>query len=152
MPLSTALKDHPERTVLLADTFNNLTGNMSPFMTMVSMYIVCFVLTQFVTNSAVNNAFKTLAALICVQNGFDARALMLSCQEGSSNCYLTPMGGAPAMTMAYEAGGYKMKVSENGLCALYHTVYPVCGVCAVCVSASVNLGKCSKNGYVPNDN
>ena len=60
------------------------------------------------TNSAVNNAFKTLAALICVQNGFDARALMLSCQEGSSNCYLTPMA-APAMTMAYEAGGYKMK-------------------------------------------
>ena len=107
MPLSTALKT-TGADVLLADTFNNLTGNMSPFMTMVSMYIVCFVLTQFVTNSAVNNAFKTLAALICVQNGFDARALMLSCQEGSSNCYLTPMA-APAMTMAYEAGGYKMK-------------------------------------------
>ena len=107
MPLSTALKT-TGADVLLADTFNKLTGNMSPFMTMVSMYIVCFVLTQFVTNSAVNNAFKTLAALICVQNGFDARALMLSCQEGSSNCYLTPMA-APAMTMAYEAGGYKMK-------------------------------------------
>ena len=105
MPLSTALKT-TGADVLLADTFNNLTGNMSPFMTMVSMYIVCFVLTQFVTNSAVNNAFKTLAALICVQNGFDARALMLSCQEGSSNCYLTPMA-APAM--AYEAGGYKLK-------------------------------------------
>lgn len=59
-------------------------------------------------NSAVNNAFKTLAALICVQNGYDARALMLTCQEASSNCYLTPMA-APAMTMGYEAGGYKMK-------------------------------------------
>ncbi len=93
---------------MLADTFNSMTGNMSPLMTMVCMYIVCFILTQFVTNSAVNNAFKTLAALICVQNGYDARALMLTCQEASSNCYLTPMA-APAMTMGYEAGGYKMK-------------------------------------------
>ena len=107
MPLSTALKA-TGADVLLADTFNSLTGNMSPLMTMICMYIVCFVLTQFVTNSAVNNAFKTLAALICVQNGYDARALMLTCQEASSNCYLTPMA-APAMTMGYEAGGYKMK-------------------------------------------
>ena len=107
MPLSTALKS-TGADVLLADTFNSMTGNMSPLMTMVCMYIVCFILTQFVTNSAVNNAFKTLAALICVQNGYDARALMLTCQEASSNCYLTPMA-APAMTMGYEAGGYKMK-------------------------------------------
>ena len=61
MPLSTALKS-TGADVLLADTFNRLTGNLSPFMTMVSMYLVCFILTQFVTNSAVNNAFKTLAA------------------------------------------------------------------------------------------
>lgn len=107
LPLSTALKA-TGADVLLADTFNSMTGNMSPFMTMVSMYLVCFILTQFITNSAVNNAFKTLAALICVQNGYDARALMLSCQEGSSNCYLTPMA-APAMTMGYESGGYRMK-------------------------------------------
>lgn len=107
MPLSTALKS-TGADVLLADTFNSMTGDMSPLMTMVCMYIVCLVLTQFVTNSAVNNAFKTLAALICVQNGYDARALMLTCQEASSNCYLTPMA-APAMTMGYEAGGYKMK-------------------------------------------
>ena len=60
------------------------------------------------TNSAVNNAFKTLAALICVQNGFDARALMLSCQEGSSNCYLTPMA-APCQIMIMGPGGYSLK-------------------------------------------
>lgn len=107
MPLSTALKATGADT-LLADAFNRFTGGMSPFMTMLSMYIICFILTQFITNSAVNNAFKTLAALICVQNGYDARALMLSCQEGATNCYLTPMA-APAMTMGYEAGGYRMK-------------------------------------------
>lgn len=107
LPLATALsKTGGDK--LLADAFNKLTGNMSPFWIMVCMYIICMILTQFITNSAVNNAFKTLAALICVQNGFDARALMLCTTEGSGNCYLTPMA-APAMTMGYEAGGYSMK-------------------------------------------
>ena len=107
LPLATALKT-TGADVLLADTFNTLTGGMSPTMTMVLMYLVCFVLTQFITNSAVNNAFKTLAALICVQNGYDARALMLSTTEGSGNCYLFP-AAAPAMTMGFEAGGYTVK-------------------------------------------
>lgn len=107
LPLATALKT-TGADQLIANTFNTLTGGMSPFWVMVIMYIVCCVLTQFITNSAVNNAFKTLAALICVQNGYDARALMLCTTEGSGNCYLTPMA-APAMTMGYEAGGYKMK-------------------------------------------
>ena len=107
LPLATALaKTGGDK--LIADTFNKFTGNMSPFWIMVTMYIVCMILTQFITNSAVNNAFKTLAALISVQNGFDARALMLCTIEGSSNCYLSPLA-APAMTMGYEAGGYSMK-------------------------------------------
>lgn len=107
LPISTALKS-TGADVLLADTFNQLTGNMSPIMTMVLMYLACMILTQFVSNSAVNNTFKTLAALISVQNGYDARALMLCAQEGSSNCYLFP-AAAPAMTMGYEAGGYNVK-------------------------------------------
>lgn len=107
LPLATALaKTGGDK--LIADTFNKFTGNMSPFWIMVTMYIVCMILTQFITNSAVNKAFKTLAALISVQNGFDARALMLCTIEGSSNCYLSPLA-APAMTMGYEAGGYSMK-------------------------------------------
>ena len=107
LPLATALNT-TGADVLLADVFNKLTGGMSPFWTMVLMYLVCTVLTQFITNSAVNNAFKTLAALISVQNGYDARALMLSTTEGSANCYLFP-AAAPAMTMGYEAGGYTVK-------------------------------------------
>lgn len=107
LPLATALKK-TGADVLMADTFNKLTGGMSPFWIMASMYLICLVLTQFITNSAVTNAFKTLAALICVQNGYDARALMISTTEGAGNCYLAPMA-APAMTMGYEAGGYTMK-------------------------------------------
>lgn len=107
LPLATALNT-TGADVLLADIFNKITGNMSPFWTMVLMYLVCAVLTQFISNSAVSNAFKTLAALISVQNGYDARALMLSTTEGSANCYLFP-AAAPSMTMGYEAGGYTVK-------------------------------------------
>lgn len=106
LPLATALKT-TGADKLMADAFNRVTGDMPPFMIMLSMYAVCMVLTQFITNSAVSNAFKTLAALIAVQNGYDARALMLSTTEGSSNCYLMPMA-APAMTMGSEAGGYSI--------------------------------------------
>lgn len=107
LPLATALKKTGADT-LIADSFNRFTGNMSPFMTMVTMYLICMFLTQFITNSAVSNAFKTLAALISVQNGYDARALMLCSTEGSGNCYLFPPA-APAMTMGYEAGNYSLK-------------------------------------------
>ena len=107
LPLATALKT-TGADVLLADGFNSLTNGMSPILIMICMYLVCMILTQFITNSAVTNAFKTLAALICVQNGYDATALMLATTEGAGNCYLAPMA-APAMTMGSEAGGYSMK-------------------------------------------
>lgn len=107
LPLATALKS-TGADVLLADGFNALTNGMSPIFIMITMYLVCMILTQFITNSAVTNAFKTLAALICVQNGYDATALMLATTEGAANCYLAPMA-APAMTMGSEAGGYSMK-------------------------------------------
>ena len=107
LPLATALST-TGADEMLADLFNSVTAGWSPFMIMVLMYLVCMVLTQFITNSAVNNAFKMLAALICVQNGYDSRALMLATTLGSANCWLFP-SAVPAMTMGFEAGGYSVK-------------------------------------------
>ena len=104
------------------------------------------------TNSAVKNALKTLAALICVQNGFDARALMLSRQEGSSNCYLTPYGGS-GHDHGLRGGGYKMKeLPENGLwlCIIRFILFVV--YVPFVFPLPVNLGKCTDNGPVPHDN
>lgn len=107
LPMATALKT-TGADKLLADLFNQVTGGLSPVMIMALMYLVTCILTQFVSNSAVSNAFKTLAALISVQNGYDARALMLAAQEGSANCYMFP-AAAGGMTLAYEEGGYSLK-------------------------------------------
>ena len=65
-------------------------------------------LTQFMSNLAVGSAFRTLAAVIAVQFGYDGRAMMMSAQEGASNCFMLPTA-TPAMMMGYEAGGYRIK-------------------------------------------
>ena len=106
LPLATALKV-TGADVLLADMFNKLTGNMPPVMIMLCMYIICMILTQFVSRSAVSSAFRTLAAVIAVQNGYDPRALMLAVTEGANNAYCTPMA-EPAITIGSEKGGYTM--------------------------------------------
>lgn len=107
LPLSKALAVSGADKVL-ADLFNKMTGGMSPFGVMISMYLVCCALTHFVTNSSVNNTFRPLSILIAVQNGWNPVALMLAVTLGSANCYMTPMA-APAMTLGYEAGEYTSK-------------------------------------------
>lgn len=107
LPLATALSKTGADT-LIAEVFHKLTGNMPPVVIMISMYIVCMILTQFMSNLAVGSAFRTLAAVIAVQFGYDGRAMMLSAQEGASNAFMLPTA-TPAMMMGYEAGGYKIK-------------------------------------------
>lgn len=107
LPLATALSKTGADT-LIAEAFHKLTGNMPPVVIMISMYIVCMILTQFMSNLAVGSAFRTLAAVIAVQFGYDGRAMMLSAQEGASNAFMLPTA-TPAMMMGYEAGGYKIK-------------------------------------------
>lgn len=107
LPLATALSK-TGADQLIAEVFHELTGDMPPKVIMIAMYIVCTVLTQFMSNIAVGSAFRTLAAVIAVQFGYDARALMLSAQEGASNCFMLPTA-TPAMMMGFEAGGYRIK-------------------------------------------
>ncbi|MBQ9046339.1 MAG: hypothetical protein IJ120_00415 [Solobacterium sp.] len=106
LPLATALKT-TGADVLLAEGFNKMTGNMPPIMIMICMYLICMIMTQFVSRMAVSSAFRTLAALIAVQNGYDPRALMLAVTEGANNAYCTPMA-EPAITIGSEKGGYSM--------------------------------------------
>lgn len=107
LPLATALSK-TGADQLIAEVFHNLTGNLPPVVIMIAMYLVCMILTQFMSNMAVGSAFQTLAAVIAVQFGYDGRAMMLSAQEGASNAFMLPTA-TPAMMMGYEAGGYRIK-------------------------------------------
>ena len=107
LPLATALNKTGAQE-FLANLFRKATANMSGFWIMVFLFIVCCVLTQFMTNSAVANAFRPVAAIMALALGNDPRALMLAVERGSQNAYCTPMC-TPGFAMAYEAGGYTMK-------------------------------------------
>ena len=107
LPLATALSK-TGADQLIAETFHALTGNLPPVAIMISMYLVCMILTQFMSNLAVGSAFRTLAAVIAVQFGYDGRAMMLSAQEGASNAFMLPTA-TPAMMMGYEHGNYRIK-------------------------------------------
>lgn len=114
LPLAKALSK-TGADALLADKFNALTGGAPAIVIMGGMYLCVMILTQFMSNSAASSAFKTLACLIAVQNGYDARAMFYSVTEGSANCYLLPSGSVPQM-MACDAGGYTAKqVFKMGL-------------------------------------
>lgn len=122
LPLSKALSV-TGADAMIANAFNVIFGNANNWIIMISMYLICSILTQFMSNSAVNSAFKTLSALVAVQGGFDARAMMLAASMGSANCYLLPTAG-PVTVMAYEAGKYKMKdyIKQGLLPSLLHLI------------------------------
>ena len=58
LPLATALSK-TGADQLIAEVFHQLTGDLPPIAIMVSMYIVCMLLTQFMSNLAVGSAFRT---------------------------------------------------------------------------------------------
>lgn len=107
LPLATALtKTGADQ--LIADLFNKTFGHMNPIIIMAAMFLISMILTQFLTNAAVSNVFRMLAAILCVQNGWDPRGLMLAAIRGSDCGFMYPVAN-PAFTYAHEAGGYTVK-------------------------------------------
>lgn len=123
LPLATALAK-TGGDVAIANAIKSLLGGASsPFIIGGLIFVICAVLTQFMSNSAVGSAFKTLAILLAVQCGFDAQIGFFASSMGSNNCFCTPMA-SPTQTIAFGAGKYTMK--QFLLCGLpYAIIYLV---------------------------
>lgn len=107
LPLATAIaKTGADQ--LIADAFDAAFGNANPVVIMGAMFLICMFMTQFLTNSAVSNVFRMLAAVLCVQNGWDPRALMYAAMRGADTGFMYPLAN-PAFTYAFEEGGYTVK-------------------------------------------
>ena len=107
LPLATAItKTGADKTI--SDWFNNFTGNMSGFMIMMCMYLLCAVLTQFMSNSTVSQLFGMLAVIIAVGKGYRSMALYLAAYQGCANAYMLPTSNLNN-NMLFEMGGYRMK-------------------------------------------
>lgn len=70
-------------------------------------YIVGFVITQFMSNTAVAALITPIAANAAVAMGMDPRAAVMACAIGACASFLTPMA-SPAMAIVFGPGGYKL--------------------------------------------
>ena len=82
-----------------------LGDNPSPFLFTFTVFMICCILTNFMSNTATTALMAPICLSIAESMGADPRAVMMACVIGGSCSYGTPIG-IPANTMVIGAGGY----------------------------------------------
>lgn len=94
---------------MIADAVISLLGdNPSPYLLTFVVFIICCVLTNFMSNTATTALMAPICLSIAEGMGADPKAVLMACVIGGSCAYATPIG-MPANTMVVGAGGYKFK-------------------------------------------
>ncbi len=85
-----------------------LGDNPSPLLFTFVVFILCCILTNFMSNTAATALMVPICVSIANGMGADPRAVLMACVIGGSCAYATPIG-MPANTMVLGAGGYSFK-------------------------------------------
>lgn len=80
--------------------------NPSPYILTLVVFLLCCIMTNFMSNTATTALMVPICLSIAQGMGADPRAVLMACVIGGSCAYVTPIG-MPANTMVVGAGGYK---------------------------------------------
>ena len=108
LPLSTALTKTGASDVIADAIITILGGSTNPWLISTVFVLVCFVATQFLSNTGCVQVFTPLALMVCVQLNMNPVGIMSLVNIDCCASYLTPMAN-PGIPLTMSAGGYSLK-------------------------------------------
>ena len=94
---------------LIADKVIGMLGdNPSPYILTFVIFMLCCIMTNFMSNTATTALMAPIGVSIAQGMGADPSAVLMACVNGGSCAFATPIG-MPANTMVVTAGGYTFK-------------------------------------------
>ena len=108
LSLASALQKSGAGELLANKVISFLGDNPSPYLLTFVVFILCCVLTNFMSNTATTALMVPICFSISEAIGADPSAVLMACVIGGSCAYATPIG-MPANTMVIGAGGYTFK-------------------------------------------
>ena len=106
LSLASALQESGAGQIIADKVIGLLGSNPSPYLLTFVVFIICCVLTNFMSNTAATALMAPICLSIAEGMGADPRAVLMACVIGGSCAYATPIG-MPANTMVFGVGGYK---------------------------------------------
>ena len=106
LSLASALQETGAGEVIANKVIGALGANPSPYVLTFVVFLLCCIMTNFMSNTATTALMVPICLSIAQGMGADPRAVLMACVIGGSCAYATPIG-MPANTMVVGAGGYK---------------------------------------------
>uniref|UniRef100_UPI004026AB5F SLC13 family permease n=1 Tax=Faecousia sp. TaxID=2952921 RepID=UPI004026AB5F len=108
LPLATALTKTGASDVIADAIIAIIGGSTNPWVISIVFTLVCFVATQFLSNTACVQVFTPLALMVCVRLNMNPVGIMGCVNIACTASYLTPMAN-PGIPLCMDAGGYSLK-------------------------------------------
>ena len=108
LSLAAALEQTGAGELIAEKVIGTLGDNPSPYVLTFVIFMLCCVMTNFMSNTATTALMVPIGISIAQGMGADPSAVLMACVIGGSCAYATPIG-MPANTMVVTAGGYTFK-------------------------------------------
>lgn len=106
LSLAAALEETGAGAMIVDKVIGALGASPSPYMLTFVVFLLCCIMTNFMSNTATTALMVPICLSIAQGMGADPRAVLMACVIGGSCAYATPIG-MPANTMVVGIGGYR---------------------------------------------